>query len=107
MTAAELIYSRADALRPNMGLTSWQKHEIRKTDVNIAKNYLNEDEIDRLNRIVVMWLDFAEDQARRRKQIFMKDWEQKLDDFLVFNDRQVLKGFGRISKKDANLHAHM
>ena len=105
MTAAELIHSRADALRPNMGLTSCQKHEIRKTDVTIAKNYLNEDEIDRLNRIVVMWLDFAEDQARRRKQIFMKDWEQKLDDFLKFNDREVLKGFGRITKKDADFHA--
>ena len=105
MTAAELIHSRANALLPNMGLTNWQKNEIRKTDVTIAKNYLNEDEIDQLNRIVVMWLDFAEDQAKRRKQVFMKDWELKLDEFLKFNDRDVLKNAGRISKKNADFHA--
>lgn len=78
MTAAELIYSRANAGLPYMGLTSWQKDEIRKPDVTIAKNYLKENEIDNLNRVVVMWLDFAEDQAKRRKQIFMKNWEQKI-----------------------------
>jgi ADP-ribosylglycohydrolase len=105
MTAAELIHSRANALLPNMGLTSWQKDEIRKTDVTIAKNYLQEEEIDQLNRIVVMWLDFAEDQAKRRKQVFMKDWELKLDEFLKFNDRNILKNAGSISKKDADSHA--
>jgi ADP-ribosylglycohydrolase len=105
MTAAELIHSRSNALHPNMGLTSWQKDEIRKTDITIAKNYLKKDEVDQLNRIVVMWLDFAEDQAKRRKQIFMKDWELKLDEFLKFNDRDVLTNAGHISKKDADFHA--
>ena len=105
MTAAELIRSRADHLRPNMGLTSWNGDEVRKTDVTIAKNYLEETEIDELNRIVVMWLDFAEDQAKRRKQVFMKDWEQKLDDFLRFNDRSVLPDAGKISKKSADGYA--
>jgi len=105
MTAAELIQSRANHLLPNMGLTSWKVGEVRKTDVTTAKNYLNEEEIDELNRIVVMWLDFAEDQAKRRKQVFMKDWEQKLDEFLVFNDRKVLPNAGKVSKLDAEGHA--
>ena len=105
MTAAELIQSRANAELTNMGLTSWQKNEIRKTDVTIAKNYLHENEIDELNRIVVMWLDFAEDQALRRKQVFMKDWETRLDEFLVFNERRVLDHAGSISKDDAEIHA--
>lgn len=105
LTAAELIQKRANAHLPNMGLTNWQKDEIQKTDVTIAKNYLKEDEIDKLNRIVVMWLDFAEDQAKRRKQVFMKDWERKLDEFLKFNDRNVLANTGSISKKEADLYA--
>jgi len=105
LTAAELIHTRANAHRPNMGLTNWQKDEIRKTDVTIAKNYLKEHEIDQLNIIVVMWLDFAEDQAKRRKQVFMKDWEQKLDEFLRFNDRNVLTNAGRMSKKEADFFA--
>ena len=105
LTAAELIQKRANAHLPNMGLTVWQKDEIRKTDVTIAKNYLKENEIDQLNRIVVMWLDFAEDQAERRKQVFMKDWERKLDEFLKFNDRNVLGYSGSISKKEADLYA--
>lgn len=102
MTAAELIKDRADHSQPNMGLTNWKADEVRKTDVTIAKNYLKEEEIDGLNRIVVMWLDYAEDQAKRRKQVFMKDWEQKLDDFLKFNDRNVLPDAGSVSKKDAD-----
>jgi hypothetical protein len=105
LTAAELIQSRADHTQPNMGLTSWKAGEVRKTDVTIAKNYLNENEIDELNRIVVMWLDFAEDQARRRKQVFMKDWELKLDEFLAFNERRVLPDAGSVSKKAADAHA--
>jgi len=105
MTAAELIQSRANAELTNMGLTSWQKTEVRKTDVTIAKNYLHENEIDELNRIVVMWLDFAEDQALRRKQVFMNDWETRLDEFLVFNERRVLDHAGSISKDDAETHA--
>jgi hypothetical protein len=101
MTAAKLIQFRADHALPNMGLTSWKGSEVRKTDVAIAKNYLKEDEIDELNRIVVMWLDFAEDQAKRRKQIFMRDWEQRLDEFLRFNDRRVLPDAGKVSKQTA------
>lgn len=71
---------------------------MRKTDVTIAKNYLSADEVTELNRIVTMWLDFAEDQASRRKQVFMQDWEQKLDDFLRFNDRKVLPNAGKRTK---------
>ncbi len=105
MTAAELIRQRADHTLPNMGLTAWKTDEVRKTDVTIAKNYLNETEIDELNRIVVMWLDFAEDQARRRKQVFMQGWTQKLDDFLAFNERSVLPNAGSVKKKTADEHA--
>jgi hypothetical protein len=105
MTAAELIQSRANHQLPNMGLTSWKAGEVRKTDVTTAKNYLDENEIDQLNRIVVMWLDFAEDQAMRRKQVFMQDWERKLDDFLRFNERAVLANAGTVSKQAAETHA--
>lgn len=105
MTAAELISSRVDHAKPNMGLSTWQKDEVRKTDVLIAKNYLAETEVTELNRIVTMWLDFAEDQATRRKQVFMQDWTDKLDDFLRFNDRAVLNNAGRVSKKQADAKA--
>jgi hypothetical protein len=105
MTAAELIRSRADHQMPNMGLTTWKGSEVRKTDVTTAKNYLKEEEIEELNRIVVMWLDFAEDQAKRRKQVFVKDWEQKLDEFLRFNDRRVLPDAGKVSKETAEDHS--
>ncbi len=71
----------------------------------LAKNYLQEPEIGELNRIVTMWLDFAEDQARRRKEVFLKDWVEKLDAFLKFNERDVLDGAGRVSKKQADAHA--
>jgi hypothetical protein len=101
-TAAELIKSRADHTKPNMGLTSWKEKELRKTDITIAKNYLQEKEINELNR---MWLDFAEDQAVRRKQVFMKDWESRLDDFLRFNERQVLPNAGSVTKQSADEHA--
>lgn len=101
-TAAELIHQRADASLPHMGLTSFKGDEVRKGDVTVAKNYLNQSEVDELNRVVNMWLDFAEDQARRRQQIFLRDWQEKLDQFLQFNDRDVLKGAGTISKKMAD-----
>ena len=107
MTAAELIASRVDANKPDMGLTSYKGDEVRKTDVTIAKNYLREDEIKELNRIVNMWLDFAEDQALRRKQVFLQDWADKLDQFLSFNDRDVLSGAGKISRKDADNKAKL
>lgn len=102
MTAAELIDAHVNHALPNSGLTSWARNEVRKSDVTIAKNYLNSDEITELNRIVTMWLDFSEDQATRRKQIFMRDWQTKLDEFLRFNDRDVLSDAGSISKKAAD-----
>lgn len=105
MTAAEIIDARVNHLSPNAGLTSWASAEVRKTDVTIAKNYLSSDEITELNRIVTMWLDFAEDQASRRKQVFMQDWKQKLDDFLRFNDREVLPNAGKRTKKQADSKA--
>jgi hypothetical protein len=105
LTAPELIAARADHAKPNMGLTSWKGGTVRKADVTVAKNYLAQDEIGELNRIVTMWLDFAEDQARRRKQVFLKDWETKLNDFLRFNDRAVLGGKGKVTKAAAGAHA--
>ncbi|EKS7424237.1 virulence RhuM family protein [Enterobacter ludwigii] len=101
-TAAELIHQRADATQPHMGLTSYKGEEVSKSDVTTAKNYLSQDEVSELNRVVNMWLDFAEDQAKRRKQIFLRDWQTKLDQFLQFNDRDVLEGAGKISKKAAD-----
>lgn len=104
-TAAELIAERADSNQPNMGLTTWKSSGVQKADVTVAKNYLVEREIGELNRIVTMWLDFAEDQALRRKEVFLKDWAEKLDAFLKFNERDVLEGAGRVSKKQADAHA--
>jgi hypothetical protein len=104
-TAPEIISSRASATRPNMGLTSWKGDVVHKGDVTVAKNYLKAEEIDELNRIVVMFLDFAEDQARRRKQIFLADWQKRLDDFLRFNDRKVLPNAGHMSREDADRKA--
>lgn len=101
-TAAELIHHRADASQPHMGLTSYKGEDVRKSDVTTAKNYLSQDEVSELNRVVNMWLDFAEDQAKRRKQVFLRDWQTKLDQFLQFNDRDVLEGAGKISKKAAD-----
>ncbi|KZQ31062.1 hydroxyacid dehydrogenase [Enterobacter genomosp. O] len=102
LTAAELIHQRADATQPHMGLTSYKGEEVRKSDVTTAKNYLSQNEVSELNRVVNMWLDFAEDQAKRRKQVFLRDWQTKLDQFLQFNDRDVLEGAGKISKKAAD-----
>jgi hypothetical protein len=97
-TAAELIAERADAAKLNMGLTSWKGTKVRRGDVTIAKNYLNADEIEWLNRIVTMYLDYAEDQAKRHRQIFMRDWRKKLDAFLQFNERDILTNAGKVSK---------
>lgn len=105
MTAPELIAARADAAQPNMGLSTWSGSAVRKHDVTVAKNYLREGEITELNRIVVMFLDFAEDQAQRRKQVFLKDWQQKLDDFLRFNERDVLADAGHITRAAADQKA--
>lgn len=104
-TAPEIIQERADHARPNMGLRSWKGKVVRQSDVIVAKNYLDEREIDELNRIVVMFLDHAEDQTRRRKQIYMAEWPKKLDAFLEFNERAVLPGPGRWKRADADAHA--
>ena len=103
-TAAELIAGRADSTKENMGLSTWKnapKGAIRKTDVSIAKNYLQEKELDGLNRIVSMYLDFAENQAKKGVVMYMKDWILKLDAFLQFNEAAVLNTQGRVSHEVA------
>ncbi len=100
-TAAELIAERADATKPNMGLTTWKGANVRKPAVTIAKNYLSEDEIKNLNRIVTMYLDYAEDQAQRRQAMSMAEWATKLDAFLQFNEREVLDHAGNVKAEVA------
>lgn len=100
-TAAELIEQRADASKDNMGLTTWKGDKVRKGDITVAKNYLIEKEIKSLNRIVTMYLDYAEDQAERRNPMHMKDWEEKLNAFLKFNERDILTGAGSLSHEVA------
>lgn len=97
--------ARASADAPNMGLTSWKGAAVRKGDIKISKNYLRAEEIEELNRIVVMFLDYAEDQARRRRQVFMHDWREKLDGFLRFNERDVLPDAGAVERRLADAHA--
>jgi hypothetical protein len=107
-TAAEVIVSRADASKKNMGLTSWKNSPdgpIRKSDVSIAKNYLSEAELAALNRIVSMYLDYAEDQAANRKPMHMVDWAKKLDGFLQFNEKNILMQAGKISHQMAQEHS--
>ena len=100
-TAVELISERANSSKPNMGLTSWKGPKVRRTDVAVAKNYLSIDEIGELNRIVVMYLDYAEDQAHRRKPLYMHDWRDKIDAFLKFNERAILEDAGKVSMEVA------
>ncbi len=103
-TAPELIMKRANSEKQNMGLTSWgnaPKGKIRKPDVTIAKNYLNEDEMDTLNRIVTMYLDYAELQAKKQRMMYMEDWVKKLNAFLQFNERDILEDAGKITAKIA------
>lgn len=104
-TAAELIMQRADASKDNMGLTVFEGAKVRKKDIDIAKNYLSEEEMSELNRVVTMYLDFAEDQARRRIPMYMKDWEEKLNSFLNMTGREVLLGAGHVSAEQAKRHA--
>jgi hypothetical protein len=101
-TAAELISERASAAKPNMGLTAWKGARVRKSDVTVAKNYLNEKEMEGLNRIVTMYLDYAEDRAKHYRQIFMSTWREKLDAFLQFNEREILQDAGKVSKAVAD-----
>jgi hypothetical protein len=96
-TAAEIIHSRADSTKPNMGLTSFRGAKVRKQDVSIAKNYLNVDEIRALNNLTEQYLIFAEGQAMRRIAMHMNDWIKKLDSFLTINDREILNHAGKIS----------
>lgn len=107
-TAAEVIYYRADADQPHMGLTSWKEAplgKIMKSDVSIAKNYLTEDELYSLERIVSAYLDLAEDRARRRIPMTMEDWAKRLDIFLMADDREILTNAGTITAEIAKAHA--
>lgn len=107
-TAAELIVKRASHKRENMGLTTWKKApdgKILKSDVSIAKNYLNEKEIKSLNRIVTMYLDYAEHQAEKGIPMTMKDWAQKLDVFLQFNNEEILTNPGKVTAEIAKAFA--
>ncbi len=106
-TAAELIAARADATKPNMGLTSWTGERLRKADVTIAKNYLAYDELDALNRIVTAYLEFAELQAMNRKPMYMKDWIAKLDEFLQLSEREILTHAGTVPHEGAVAKAEL
>ena len=104
-TAAEVIAARADAGKPNMGLATWPGNRLRKTDVAVAKNYLNEKELGDLNLIVSLYLDFAELQARSRRVMTMRDWIAKLDDFMRISDREILTHAGNVSHEAARARA--
>lgn len=107
-TAAEIVYTRADSQKINMGLTTWKNApagEIRKPDVSIAKNYLNEEELKNLNEIVSMFLDYAERQAKKSQIMYMKDWILKLDSFLKFNEEDILENKGKITHEIAKSFA--
>lgn len=105
-TAAEIIYNRADSAKDFMGLTSWSGRIPQKSDAEIAKNYLKSDEIDILNRIVSLYLDFAELQALDKRPMYMKDWLSKLDDFLRLSGKELLNHAGSVSAEVAKLKAH-
>ncbi|MEX0961358.1 MAG: virulence RhuM family protein [Simkaniaceae bacterium] len=104
-TASELIVERADIQKPNMGLKSWKGGRVRQQDVTVAKNYLDKPEIEELNQIVVMYLDYAENQAKNRKTVTMAVWEQKLDAFLTFNEKDLLGHAGKVPAKVAEQFA--
>lgn len=105
-TAAEIIYERADSEKQNMGLTSWSGNEIKKTDVEVAKNYLSESELDALNKIVTAYLDIAEVRALDHEPMYMKDWLETIDDYLKMTRREILSTAGRISHTKALDKAH-
>lgn len=104
-TAAELIAARASSSQPNMGLTTWDGARIRKADVGVAKNYLNEEELRALNNLAEQYLIFADGQAARRIVMTMQDWIKKLEGFLTLNDREILQGAGKVSAQLAKAHA--
>ena len=105
-TAAEVIYQRADAEKDNMGLTSWASDTIRRSDVEVAKNYLTEQELDALNKIVTAYLDIAEVHALNKEPMYMKDWLETIDDYLKMTRRDILTSSGHISHKQAIEKAH-
>ncbi len=109
MTAAEIIRARANYNLPNMGLTTWKNQKsggkVQKIDITVAKNYLSEEEITKLNRLVNMFLDYAENLAEKGIKMSMKDWHARLDVFLKFNEYEILSNFGRIQKSTADSHA--
>ena len=105
-TAAEVIYERADAEKENMGLTSWEHNEIRRSDVEVAKNYLTEQELDALNKIVTAYLDIAEVHALNQEPMYMKDWLETIDNYLKMTRRDILTSSGHISHKQAIEKAH-
>ena len=100
-TAPEIIASRADATKDNMGLTAFKGAKVRKSDVTVAKNYMDREEIRTLNLIVNMYLDYAELQAKQHHEMHMADWEEKLNQFLQFNGREVLQNFGTVKREVA------
>ncbi len=100
-TAAEIIYDRTDSNKTNLGLTNWRGDKVRKQDIAVAKNYLEEEELESLNNLVEQYLVFAEGQAKRRVAMYMKDWLIKLNGFLTLNDREILKHAGKISHEIA------
>ncbi len=107
-TAAEIIYSRASSNKQNMGLTNWKNApsgKIRKTDVIVAKNYLDAQELDALNRIVGMYLDYAELQAKNNRVMSMQDWANKLNAFLQFNEKDILEDAGTVTAEIARIFA--
>ena len=106
LTAAEIIVQRADPAQPNMALTVWKAGRVRKTDVVVAKNYLNAAEIDQLNRIVSLFLEFAELRAMQRQNIRMADWRQYVNNFIEFNERPLLQGAGKVSHERMEQIAH-
>ena len=105
-TAAEVIYQRADADKDNMGLTTWSGKRIKLSDVEVAKNYLDEKELDALNKIVTAYLDIAEVHALNQEPMYMKDWLETIDDYLKMTRRDILTSSGRISHKQAIKKAH-
>lgn len=105
-TAAEIVVDRSDPTQANMALKTWKAGRVRKADVIVAKNYLELEEVDELNRLITMFLDFAEDRARRRQQISLDDWRQFTANFLAFNERAQLKGGGSISRESMVRIAH-
>ncbi len=105
-TAAEIIFERANANSDNMGLTSWDGKQIKRTDVEIAKNYLNSEEIDALNKIVTAYLDIAEVRALAQEPMYMKDWLETIDDYLKMTRRDILVTKGKVTHKQAIEKAH-